>query len=285
MSCPASAYASEGAQCCKGVGWLKPVGAASLHPGEARVGPGAHSGGVRPRFSLRSQRRARLHGRRLAEIQRLRGGHSHVPLGRSPDRAGSPLGWGPAPVQPAQPKARQTAWALQGRGRAMQERAQPLPIGRSPDRAGSLLGWGPAQIQPSWPKAARRQGRRMVEAERLRRGRSLSPPGEARVGPGAHSGGALPRFSLRGRRRGRTARASPGRSSAVEGPASPCPANPGSGREPTRVGSGPHSTSAARGALGCMGVTGSKPSDEGEGAASSPPGEGREPTLVGSSRD
>ena len=29
------------------------VGAASLHPGEARVGLGAHSGGVRPRFSLR----------------------------------------------------------------------------------------------------------------------------------------------------------------------------------------------------------------------------------------
>ena len=74
----------------------------------------------------------------------------------------------------------------------------------------------------------------MAEAKRPRRGRSLSPPGEARVGPVAHSRGARPRFSLRGRRRGRAARASPGRSSAGEGPASPCPANPGSGREPIR---------------------------------------------------
>ena len=125
------------------------MGAASLHParGEARVGPGAHSGGVRPLFSLSSRRRARLHGRRLAETQRIRGGHSHVPPGRSPDRAGSPLGWGPAHIQPARPKARQAAWTSQGRGRATQERLscrakpgsgrQPTRVGSSPD---SLVG-------------------------------------------------------------------------------------------------------------------------------------------------
>ena len=77
--------------------------------------------------------------------------------------------------------------------------------------------------------------------------------------------------------------AGPKPSDAWEGAASPHRAKPGSGREPTRVGS------AAGGALGCMGVAGSKPSDAGEGAAClSPrakPGSGQEPTLVGSGRD
>ena len=214
-----------------GVAWPKSSdsgeGIATFPSGEARIGPGAHSGGVQPRFSLRSRRRARLHGRCRAEAERCRRGRSLSPSGEARIGQGAYLGG----VLPR--------FSLRGRRRA------------------------------------RRQGRRMVEAERLRRGRSLSPPGEARVGPGAHSGGALPRFSLRGRRRGRAARASPGRSSAGEGPASPCPANPESGREPTRVGSGPDSACAARGALGWMGVAGSKPSNAGEGAASSVPGEGR----------
>ena len=43
-------------------------------PGEARVRPGAHSGGILPRFSLRTQSRSRLHGRRRAEAAESRGG-------------------------------------------------------------------------------------------------------------------------------------------------------------------------------------------------------------------
>ena len=140
-----------------------------------------------------------------------------APSGRSPGRARSPLGWGPAPVQPARPKARQAAWAPPGRSRAAQERVQPLPTGRSLGQAGSPLGWGPANSQPARPKAR-------------------------------HS-----------------AKASP----------APPPAGKGPGWEPTRVGSGPGSACAAKGAPDCMGVAWPKPSDSGEGTASSRPGEAR----------
>ena len=64
--------------------------------------------------------------------------------------------------------------ASQCKGRATRGRAQPLPNYRSPGRR------------------ARLNGRCRAEAEQRRRGYSLSPPGEARVGPGAHSGGTRP---------------------------------------------------------------------------------------------
>ena len=55
-------------------------------------------------------------------------------------RAGSPLGWGPAQIQPALLKARLAAKASPGRRRTTQGRAQPVRTGRSPVRAGSPLG-------------------------------------------------------------------------------------------------------------------------------------------------
>ena len=73
---PGSACAAEGAPDCMGAAWPKPSdsgeGIATSPSGDARVGPGAHSGGVLPRFSLRSRRRARLHGRCRAEAERRR---------------------------------------------------------------------------------------------------------------------------------------------------------------------------------------------------------------------
>ena len=54
-----------------------------LDPLELLVGPEAHSGGVRPRFSLRVRRRTRLPRRRRAEAEQRKGGHSLSP----PDEA------------------------------------------------------------------------------------------------------------------------------------------------------------------------------------------------------
>ena len=86
-----------------------------------------------------------------------------------------------------------------------------------------------------------RRKRRRARAERHRGGRSPSPTIKARVGPEAHSCGVRPRFSLRAQGRARRQRgvAGQGPSDAGEGAASLCRAEPGSGREPTRVGSGP----------------------------------------------
>ena len=143
------------------------MGAASLHPGEARVGPGAHSGGVRPRFSLRSQRRARLHGRRLAEIQRLRGGHSHVThvpprakpwSGREPTRMGSYPGSAcatedaPGCMGVARPRPSDA-----GEGAASPYRAKP-GLGREPTWVGScpdsafVAEGAPGGKGVAWPK-------------------------------------------------------------------------------------------------------------------------------------
>ena len=156
------------------------MGAASLHPGEARVGPGAHSGGVRPRFSLRSQRRAILHaGVAWPKPSDSGEGIATSPPGEARIGPGAHSGGGPTQVQPARPKACRTAWALQGRGRATQERVQPLPTGRSLDRAGSLLGWGPAQIQPSWPKA--RQAARASHGQAARASPGRSQAAQERV--------------------------------------------------------------------------------------------------------
>ena len=180
---------------------------------------------------------------------------------------------------------------------------QPLPIRSKP---GLGYAWirpgahtGPAAIQPARPEArqAARAStgrshlplvkRRLAEAERRRGGCSLSlPPGKARVGPGAHSGGVGPRFSLccrgRARRHGRRKAEAERRRGAV----SPYQSKAGSGREPTRVGSSPGSACASEGAQCCKGVAGPKPRDAGEGAASPywvKPGSGWEPTRVGSS--
>ena len=70
--------------------------------------------------------------------------------------------------------------------------------------------------------------------------------------------------------------AGPKPSDAGEGAASP---KYGSGQEPTRVGPGPDSASAAEGTPGGKGAARPKPSDAGEGAASPP---GRSPGRVGS---
>ena len=182
-SCPGSACAAEGAPGCKGVPMSKPSGSGDGTvpplPGEARVGPGGHLGGIRPRFSLRGGRRAMGHGRRKSEAERASDdsswrsyihrakpgsglnptqvkscpvqaawaspGRSRATQGRaqplqSTGRAGSLLGWGPAQIQPARPKARQAARASHGRSRATQGREQPLPTGRSPGRVESPLG-------------------------------------------------------------------------------------------------------------------------------------------------
>ena len=108
-----------------------------------------------------------------------------LPIGRSPDWAGSLLGWGPAQIQPSWLKERQAARALHGRSQAAQERAQPLPTGRSPGRAGSPLSWCPAQIQPSWQKAW--SGCKGVAwPKQCRGGPSLSLSCKSRVGQGAY---------------------------------------------------------------------------------------------------
>ena len=186
----------EGAPGGKGVAGPRPSkegeGATPPPPGKARVGPGAHSRGVLPRFSLRGGRRAMGHGRRQAEAEQARDGsslrsHPHLAKpwsGRNPTRvesrpvqaawaspcrsratqgkaqplqstgrAWSLLGWGPGQIQPVLPEARQGARALQDRSRAKQGSKQPLPAGRSPGRFGSPLGRGPAEVQPTRPKA------------------------------------------------------------------------------------------------------------------------------------
>ena len=97
--------------------------------------------------------------------------------------AGSSLGLGPAPVQPARLEARHAASASEGRSRATQEREQPLPIGRSPGRAGSplRLGWGLVQIQPA--RSKRRQ------AARASPGRSRATQGREQPLPPRQSPG------------------------------------------------------------------------------------------------
>ena len=143
---PGSACTARGALGCIGVAGSKPSdageGSASPHPGEARVGPGAHSGGVRPRFSLRCRRRARLQGRRRDEAERHRGGCSPscrakpgsgwepIPVGSGPDSACAAGGarWGKGV---AGPKASYT-----GVGAPSPYAAKP-GSGRGPTRVGS----------------------------------------------------------------------------------------------------------------------------------------------------
>ena len=117
------------------------------------------------------------------------------------------------------------------RSRATQERAQPLPTGLSPGRAGSSLGWGPAQIQPALLKTRQAAGA-LQGLSKAMQGR-VQPLLTGRSGKGV---------------------AGPKPSNAGEGAASSYRAQPGSGREPTCVGSGPESACAAEGAPGGKGV-------------------------------
>ena len=150
-------------------------------------------------------------------------------------------------------------------------------MGSCPDSA-CLSEGTPGCKGADWPKLSEAEGR--VQP--------LLPPGKARVGPGVHSGGVGPRFSLccrgharqHGRRRAEAERS--------RGAVSPYQAKACSGREPTRVGSSPCSACASEGAQCCKGVAGPKLRDAGEGLASpywAKPGSGREPTRVGSSPD
>ena len=190
--CPDSACAAEGAPGCKGIAGPKPIDA-----GEGAASPPAKPGSGREPARPKARQAAWAStGRSRATQGRAQPLNSS---GRSPGRARSPLGLGPAQIQHALPKARQAARASPGRSLLTLGRAQLRPR-RSPGRAGSPL----RVVQ----RRARLYGRRLAEAEQRRGGCSPSiPPGEARVGPGAqcsaHSGWVLPRFSLRGRGRDR----------------------------------------------------------------------------------
>ena len=185
---PDSACAAEGAPGCKGVAGPKPIDA-----GEGAASPPAKPGSGREPAPSRPKARQAVWastGRSRATQRRVQPLHSP---GRSPGRARSPvlspLGLGPAQIQPARPRARQAAWASPGRSLSTQVRVLPPPTRRRPVLAGSPLGWRPAQIQP-----ARLKARQPVKARAARR-------------------------------RG--------------GSSASCWAKPGSGREPTCVGSSP----------------------------------------------
>ena len=181
--------------------------------------------------------------------QRLRdAGEQSLPTSRRLVLAESPLGWGPAPVQPVRPKERNAVRALQGRSRAAQGRVQPLPTGRSPGRVGSPLGWGRAQVQPTRPKAH--------NAVRASTGRSLATQG--RVQPLPTGQRPVLALSLLG---WRPAQIQPALLKALQpvkaravlrrgGSSASCRAKPCSGREPTCVGSSPAPACALEGAPG-----------------------------------
>ena len=239
-------------------------------PGEARIGQGARRGGVLPRISLRGLRRSMGQGTCRAKAQRHRRECSLSLMGKAlvGPGAGSPLGWGPAQIQPALPEARKAARASPGQSRATQGRAQPLPTWRSPGRAGSPLGCGQGQIQPARSKTRQATraspGRSRATQEReqpLPAGQSPGRAGSPLGWDPAETQPARPKQL-------QAAWASPG-SRAKQGWFSlPRPrAKPGSvqGREPTRVGSCPGSACAAEGAPGCKGVAGPKPSVAGGG--------------------
>ena len=135
-SCPSSAFAAEGAPGCMGVVRQKPSfsgeGAASPHQVEARFrlcldqarsphgscrysacAAGGASGGKSVDGPKPPPPGEAPTGRSRATQGRVQ------PLpspGQSPGRARSPLWWGWAQIQPVLPRARQAAWASQGRG-------------------------------------------------------------------------------------------------------------------------------------------------------------------------
>ena len=121
--------------------------------------------------------------------------------GRSPGWAGSSLGWGPAQIQPARPKAWPCCKGVDGLkpSDAGEGAASPrwvkLGSGQEPTRVGSCP--DSASAAEAAPGGKGVAGPKPSDA-----GEGAAPPplGEARVGPGAHSGGVpppVPRFSLR----------------------------------------------------------------------------------------
>ena len=203
--------------------------------------------------------------------------------------------WGPAQSQPARSMARQAARGVAGQGpsdawggRRPRGRAKPGP-GREPTRVGhcgvrrgararrrgqaakalpgkgrATKGGGGAPAQRGvrlsaclrGRKRSRRRRRRQAWVEQHRRGRS--PPRRAKSG----SGRRPTRLGF-----GPEPAPLPGQSQATQGNAAPpCRAKPGSGREPTPAQIQPARSKAHQATLG---VAAPKPSDAGEGEASS----------------
>ena len=248
--------------------------------GEALVGPGAHSGGVLPRFSLRCRRRARLQGRRLDKAELRRGGPSLSLPGEARVGPGAHSGVVRARFSlRTQRRARR-----QGHRRAEAERLRrgsslsqlgKAGSGREPTRVGSCRDSACA------PKAA--PGFMGVAGQQ---------PSKAGVGSASPSPRAKP-GSVQGREPTRVG-SCPGSACAAEGApgckgvAGPKPSVAGGGLGRTGSppgGSSPDSALTAEGAQCCMGVARPKLSDAGESAASpswAKPVSGREPTRVGS---
>ena len=160
--------------------------------------------------------------------------------------AGRPLWWRPAQIRPSWPKASGGKGVARPKPSSAGEgAASPRPAnlgsGREPTRVGS---------DPDSACAARGamgcMGVAGLKPSDAGEGAASPPPGRR---PGAHSGGVRPRFSLRCRRRARLQRRRRAEAERLRGRCSPsCRAKPGSGWEPTRVGSSPDSACAAGGA-------------------------------------
>ena len=201
--------------------------------GEARVGPGAHSGGVQPRFSLRGRRRARRQGCRRAEAERRRGGrgpflligearigpgiHSVWVLPRFSLRGGRlAMGYERRQAEAEQSKG----WQLMG---SYPHRAKP-----GSGRAETPLEWSPASVQAAWASP----GRSRATQGRVRPLQSTGRAGKPlRWGP-AQIQPAWPKAH-------KAARALQGRSRATQGRAQPLPAWRSPGRAGSPLGWGP----------------------------------------------
>ena len=190
-------------------------------PGEGRVGPGTHSGWVRPGFSLSCRRRARLHGRRRAEAERRRRGSSLSQPGKARIGPGAHLGGilqrlslraqscmgvaGPKPskagVGSASPRPLAKPGSVRGR--------EPTRVGSCPESACAAEG-APACKDVAWPKPSvaggaslqakpwsgrerTRVGPAQIQPSRPKARNVVSPGrsratqlGKARVGQGAH---------------------------------------------------------------------------------------------------
>ena len=143
---------------------------------------------------------ARRQRRRQAEAERLRGGRSpSPPAGARVGPGANSRGVWPGAAPLSRSKAPPGGEGVASQRRSNEWEGAATPTGRSPGGVGKPLAWGPAQRRPppALGGAARRRRHCQAEAERLRGGRGPSPPGGARVGPGSHSGGGRPRFSLR----------------------------------------------------------------------------------------
>ena len=148
-----------------------------------------------------------------------------LPTGRSPGRAGSPLGWGPAQRRPARSKARQAARASQG--------PKPRERAASPHRAKSGLGRRPTRVGSGPVPACAAESAAGSEGDARRgpckKGRAQPPPtGQSPCRAGSPLGRvpAQSRPSLPGRSRATQGRAPPlptGLDSAVCSPARSLP--------------------------------------------------------------